>query len=332
MNDTLIYRTYFSVGRFHWIFIYSSGPIVYAIGLLISAVTGDFSKFITDYPWVCLAIAITMATLGIRLAEIHGRSTIAIRSALNITDEEFRKLLEANIRRLGSGRNVVFGLAFLPALFWALTQRLWWRGYTQPAVFDIYYLTILSIILLTYAGFMFSAAVSCNQNVYMICERTPTNREYLLNEGLPILKRCWGGLILRSSMLALVMSTLTNAPILLYSGSVGLLANLGMALALTTLIFVVPHYMFHRLLERAKEETLTDVSEKLKRLGTAEQPSKGDAWDLNSVKTMLDKIYLTQYEIALRTRRTWLADLEMVVGLLAVVSSLQGILNVLVQH
>jgi hypothetical protein len=328
MSRVLVHRLYLWTGRYSWI----PGPIVYAIGLLISAATGNLATFVTDSPWACLAIAIAIGSTTPHLAEMHGRDTIAIRRCLNITDEEFKKLLETSIHRLASARNMVFGLVFLPALLWALTQRLWWGGYSQPVVFDIYYLAVLVIILLTYATFMFAGAVSCNQNVYILCERTPLDREYLLEEGLPTLKKQWGGLILRSTIIALIMSSLTSVPILFYSGSVGLLANLGMALTLTGLIFVAPHYMFHRLLERAKEETLVEISEKLNRLKADEQLGSGNTWNLDSVRTMLDKIHLTMYQGMLRTRGTWLLDPAMVVELLAVVASSQEILNLLVRH
>ena len=68
------------------------------------------------------------------------------------------------------------------------------------------------------------------------------------------------------TVLALVMSALTNVPILLYSGSMSLLMNLAIALTLTALIFVVPHYMFHRMLERAKDEMMVEVSERRRAL------------------------------------------------------------------
>ncbi len=322
------YRLYFRSERYPWV----PGLVVYTVGLVISATAGDLFRFVTDPPWACLSIAVTIASMSVRRVEIQGRATLAIRKCLDITDEEFGKLLEANIRRLGSMRNVVLGLAFLPALLWALTQRLWWGTYAQPSVFDIYYLALLAVILMTYANFMFGAAVSCNQNVYNICEKTPIDREYLLDEGLPILKKQWGGLILRVTVIALVMVTLTSVPILLYSGSVGLLVNLGMALTLTALIFVVPHFIFHRLLEREKDEGLFEISEKLKKLKSYEEPNEGDAPDMNSMRRMLDKINLTQRLEALRSRGTWLVDSATMVEVLAVVASSQEILNLLVHH
>ena len=165
---------------------------------------------------------------------------------------------------------------------------------------------------------MFGAAVSCNQNVYAICEKTPINSEYLLDEGQPIFRRLWGGQILRITALALVMSALTNVPILLYSGSTSLLMNLAIALSLTALIFVAPHYMFHRMLEKAKDETLAEVSERRRKLRSDGPIGKGGAKSVDDVGRMLDVIYLTQYEGVLVNRNTWLVDLEVVVELLVV--------------
>ena len=312
------------------------GPIIYAFGLLLSTATGNLTRFLTDYPWGCLVIVITLAIWAApRLTERHGKCTIAIRKALNITEEEFNTLLEGNMHRLVSGKNLVFGLTFLPALLWAFTQRLWWREYSQPVLFDAFYFVILVFILGYYASTMFGAAMSCNQNVYTICEKTPINADYLLDEGQPILRRLWGGQILRITALALVMSALTNVPILLYSGSTSLLMNLAVALTLTALIFVAPHYMFHRMLERAKEETLAEVSRRRRTLRSEEMPGRGDAQSVDDIGRMLDMIYLTQYEGVLANRNTWLVDLEVVVELL-VVGSLHvifmEILNIIAHH
>jgi len=128
------------------------------------------------------------------------------------------------------------------------------------------------------------------------------------------------------------MSALTNVPILLYSGSTSLLMNLAIALTLTTLIFVAPHYMFHRMLERARDETLSEVSERRRALRSNGQSSKVGAQSVDDVGRMLNMIYLTQYEGVLGSRSTWLVDLEVVVELLVVGSlhvTFMEILNIL---
>ena len=311
------------------------GPIMYAVGLIIAIVTGNLTRFIGDYPWACLTLVITIAIWSSpKLIERHWKYTIMIRDVLKITDEEFNALLEKNIRRLFSGRNVIFGLAFLPGLLWAFTQRLWWREYSHPALFDFYYLVTLVFVLLYYASIMFGAAVSCNQNLYTICENTPINSETLLDVGQPIFKRFWGGQILRITTLALIMSALTNVPVLLYSGSTGFLLNLVIALTLTVFIFVVPHVMFHRMLERAKEEVLEHVSQRRRslrnnvRFGSVIE-------DAENVGRMLDIIYLTQYEGVLENRGTWLVNLEVIMELLVVGSlhvTFMEILNILMHH
>lgn len=295
------------------------GPVIYTAGLLLALATGNLARFLIDYPWACLIAVIALAAWAIPLlSERHRRYTIAIRRILNTKDDEFAAMLENNMRRLTGARNLVYGLVFLPALLWAFTQRLWWQEYSQPALFDGYYLVILAFILPYYAGTMFGAAVSCNQNMYTIFEKTPINREYLLDEGQPILRRLWGGQILRVTALALIMSALANVPVLLYSGSTSLLMNLAIALALTTLIFVVPHYMFHRALERAKEDTLTEVSHRKRALQSSVQTTERNTQSAEDVGRMLDLIYLTQYGGVLRNRSTWLVDLEVVVELLVV--------------
>lgn len=329
MRGSLLLRIYFSVP---WVI----GPIIYIVGLLLSTTTGNLTRFLTDYPWACLVIVITLATwVNTRLVERHEEFTIAIRKVLNITDEEFKALLESNMRRILSGKNLILGLIFLPALLWAFTQRLWWHEYTQPALYDVYYLVILVFVVWYYASTMFGAAVSCNQNMYTLFEKTPINQEYLLDEGQPILRRLWGGQILRVTALALAMSALTNVPILLYSGSISLLLNLTIALTLTTLIFVVPHYIFHKMLERAKEDTLTEVSERLRALRSDGQAGKGGTHSVDEIGRMLDVIYLTQYEGVLSNRGTWLVDLEVVVELLVVGSlhvTFMEILSILARH
>jgi hypothetical protein len=182
---------------------------------------------------------------------------------------------------------------------------------------------------------MFGAVVSCNQNVYTMCMKTPIDTEYLLDEGQSIFQRLWGGQILRVTVIALIMSALTNVPILLYSGTTSLLINLAIALTLTALIFVVPHYMFHSMLEKAKEEMLTQVVERRRALRSDMKPSKGDTQIINDVERKLDVIYLTQYEGAISNRSTWLVNLEVVAELLVVGSlhvTFMEILNIVAHH
>jgi hypothetical protein len=221
------------------------------------------------------------------------------------------------MRRLLTTKNLVFGLIFLPALLWAYTQRLWWADYFQPTFFDFYYLVILVFILLYYAGMMFGAAISCNQNVYTMCMKTPINMEYLLDEGQPLFQKLWGGQILRVTIIALVMSALTNIPIMLYSGNTSIIINLAIALTLTAFIFIVPHYMFHNMLEKAKEEMIHKISEERRMLAFHEEKQKG-VRTIDDVGRMLDVIYLTQYEGIVSNRSTWLVNLEVVAELLVV--------------
>jgi ABC-type multidrug transport system fused ATPase/permease subunit len=183
---------------------------------------------------------------------------------------------------------------------------------------------------------MFGAAISCNLNVYRLCEKIPIDHEYLMNEGQLLLRGLWGGLVGKSTAVALILSALTNVPIIIYSGGMSLFLNLAIALVLTILIFIVPHYMFHRLLERAKEEMLSKVLSIRKKfsLDSIEDLGRGTD-DQRSVGDMLELIYLTQYEGDLTSRSTWLFDLEVVVELLVVGSIhviFMEILTMLTQH
>jgi len=140
-----------------------------------------------------------------------------------------------------------------------------------------------------------------------------------VNEGQSLLRGHWGGLVGRATAVALILSALTNVPIIIYSGGMSLFLNLGIAMVLTILIFIVPHYMFHRLLERAKEEMLSKVlsiRRKL-RLGSIEDLGRGTDVQRN-IGDKLDLVYLTQYEGDLRSRSTWLVDFEVVLELLVV--------------
>jgi hypothetical protein len=240
-----------------------------------------------------------------------------MRNAFNVTDAEFGVLLEGNMRRLLSGKNFLFGLTFLPALLWAYNQRLWWHRYAYPSLFDVYYLLILAFVLMYYGSMMFAAAVSCNMNVYNFCMKMPINPEYLLEKGYQVLRLYWGGQILRVTIIALIMSMLANVPILMYSGSASLILNLAIALTLTVFIFVVPHYMFHRLLERAKENVLTKVSERRHALMSRDTPNDNPT-SSDDFGRMLDLIYLTQYEGVVSNRSTWVVDLAVIVELLVV--------------
>ena len=77
--------------------------------------------------------------------------------------------------------------------------------------------------------------------------------------------------------------------------------------------------MFHRLLEKAKEEMLSKVRSIRRRLSldSIEDLGRGTD-DQRNIGVKLDLIYLTQYEGNLARRSTWLVDLEVVVELLVV--------------
>ena len=296
------------------------GIIIYIVGILISLFTGDLARFLSDYPWAFFSITIMIgAWANPYFYERHMECTKSVRHIFSVSDETFETIFEDNMRNLRSPRNLMFGLIFLPALLWALTQRLWWEGYNNSFVFDVYYLFVLAFIFIHYASLMFGAAISCNLNVYRLCEKIPINYEYVVNEGQSLLRSLWGGLVGKATAVALILSALTNVPIIIYSGGMSLFLNLAIAMVLTILIFIVPHYMFHRLLERAKEEMLSKVLGIKRRLGfnTIEDLGR-DMDDKRSVDDMLDLIYLTQYEGDLRSRSTWLVDLEVVVELLVV--------------
>ena len=299
--------------------LWTVGLILYAAGVLISLYTGDLKRFLLDYPWACFSVVYMIgAWVGPYFTERHRMSTISIRNAFSVSDEEFEEVLGSNMRRLTQWRNVLFGLIFLPTLLWAWTQRLWWQGYNRPFFFDLYYLLILALMFPIYASLMFGAAFACNFNVYKLCEKIPIDSEYLLDEGQPILRRSWGDLVEKAMVVTLIMSALTNVPILLYSGEMRSFLNLGLALALTTLIFLVPHYMFHKMLERAKDEMLSRVLRLRGKLGFGrlEELSRSTSSE-RKTDEMLNLIYLTQYERSLRSRSTWLVDLKAVAELLA---------------
>jgi len=296
------------------------GIIIYIIGVLLSLFTGDLARFLRDYPWALFSIAIMIgAWANPYLYERHMNCTKSIRNIFSVSDKAFETLFEDNMRNLTHPRNLIFGLIFLPALLWALTQHLWWQGYNNSFIFDVYYLLVLAFIFITYAGLMFGAAFSCNLNVYRLCEKIPIDYEYVVNKGQSLLRGLWGGLVGKSTAVALILSALTNVPIIIYSGGMSLFLNLAIALVLTILIFIVPHYMFHRLLERAKEYMLSKVLSIRRRLNldSIEDLGKGID-DQRNIGDMLELIYLTQYEGDLRSRSTWLVDLEVVVELLVI--------------
>jgi hypothetical protein len=93
--------------------------------------------------------------------------------------------------------------------------------------------------------------------------------------------------------------------------------------------------MFHRMLEKAKEEVLANVSERRRALRSNVQSGREGTQIIDDVGRMLDMIYLTQYEGVLGNRSTWLVNLEVVVELLVVGSlhvTFMEILNILVHH
>jgi hypothetical protein len=150
-------------------------------------------------------------------------------------------------------------------------------------------------------------------------EKTPIDYEYTMNEGQTILRSIWGGQLARVTAVALIMSALTNVPILLYSGGLSLFLNLAIALSLTVLIFLTPHYMFHRLLERAKEEMLSKVLNLRSKIDISRLEDLGRSMDKEGkIDNMFQLIYLSQYEAGLRNRSTWIVNLEVIMELLVV--------------
>lgn len=300
-------------------FFWTAGPILYLIGVILSLFTNNLESFLLDYPWACFLLAFTLGTWVLSyFQESHKRATIAIRNIFLVSDEDFEEIVRTNMKTLTRLRNLVFGFVFIPILLWAWTQRLWWLDYNSPLLFDLYYLIIVAFVLPAYSGIIFGAVVACHLNIHRLCERIPINSEYLLEEGRLIIRRLWGGLIAEVTVVAFIMSALTNVPILLYSGEIRSLLNLGLALALTIIIFLLPHYLFHRMLERAKGEVQKRILEHKNKLGSWQlEDVVGKIAEQESIK-MLNLVYLTQYEWNMRAKSTWLVDLKAVTELLVV--------------
>ena len=185
----------------------------------------------------------------------------------------------------------------------------------------MYYFVVVIWVFTAYAAIIFSAVVACHLNIHRLCEKIPLNPEYLVGEGYPILRRSWGDLIIRVTIIAFIMSALINVPILLHSGALGPFLNLALAFGLTVIIFLFPHYMFHRMLEKAKDEMLLRVQGYRKDLGMVGlEQFRGSGNDNLQISKMMNLIYLTQYEWTLQNRSTWLVDLKAVAELLVVAS------------
>jgi hypothetical protein len=302
--------------------LWTVGPVLYVVGILLAFLTGNLEKFIFDYPWASLVIAYMIGSwAGSHLGKIHRRCTLSIRKAFAISDAEFNEILEINMRRLNNWRNLIFGLIFMPTFLWAWLFRLWWHDYNNPVFFDVYYVVVVIWVFITYAAIMFSAVVACHLNIHRLCEKIPINSEYLVGEGYPILRRSWGDLIIRVTIVAFIMSALINVPILLHSGALGSFLNLVLAFALTVIIFLFPHYMFHRMLEKAKDEMLSQVQEYRKTLGVVGVDQFGSSGNEDmKISKMLNLIYWSQYEWILQNKSTWMVDLKAVVELLVVAS------------
>ncbi|MFQ5831851.1 MAG: hypothetical protein ACE5H4_04035 [Candidatus Thorarchaeota archaeon] len=250
--------------------------------------------------------------------ESHERATLAIRSAFLVSDEEFEEIVRTNMKRLTNLRILVFGVIFLPIMLWAWTQRLWWVDYNSPILFDMYYLMLVAFVLPAYAGIMFGAVVACHLNIHRLCERIPIDSEYVLEEGRPIIRKLWGDLVVGVTVVAFIMSALTNVPVLLYSGEIRSFLNLALALFLPIIIFLFPHYLFHRMLRRAKDEMQTRILEQKKKLGPWHLEEIVGSMDEQKTTEMLNLVYLTQYEWNVRSKSTWLVDLKAVTELLVV--------------
>ncbi len=298
------------------------GPILYLVGVLIAVISGNLENFLFDYPWASFIVAYMIGSwAGPHLGERHRRCTRSIRKAFSVSDEKFEEIVEENMRRLSHPRNLIFGLIFVPTLLWAWVFRLWWYDYTSLIFFDVYYLVVVVWVFIAYAAIMFSAVVACHLNIYRLCEKIPLNSEYLMGEGYAILRQSWGDLISKITIVAFIMSALINVPILLHSGVLGSLLNLVLAFVLTVIIFLFPHFMFHRMLGKAKKELQLRIQNDRKNLGVIglEQFESSEV-ETSKVLKMLNLIYLTQYEWTLQNRSTWLVDLKAVAELLVVAS------------
>ncbi|MFW9890391.1 MAG: hypothetical protein ACFFER_19610 [Candidatus Thorarchaeota archaeon] len=311
-------------------FLWILGPVLYITGIVLSILTDNLVSFLIDYPWACFLFAYTIGTWVLPpFAKLHESATHAIRNAFLVSDDEFDEIVRTNMERLNRLRNLVLGLIFLPIMLWAWTQRLWWLDYNSPLIFDLYYLLLVVFVLPAYSGIIFGAVVACHLNIYRLCERIPVDPKFLLEEGRPIIRKLWGGLIARVTVVAFIMSALTNVPILLYSGETRSLLNLGLALTLTITIFILPHYLFHRMLERAKDEIHAEVVEHKKKLGLWQWEPPASSIDEKETLRMLSLVYLNQYEWNMSAKSTWLVDLKAVTELLVVATMHFVLLEVL---
>jgi hypothetical protein len=289
-----------------------TGVILYSIGVFISLSTGNFLKFIFDYPWIIYSIYIIIGVWATtHFLKEHRKSIYSIRSYLLITDEDFDKFITVVNKRLSSLYSIPFSLMFFPILYWVSLNRLWWHDYNGVILYDFYSWLIFACVLIVNGIGIWVGCVAYNLNYRDICGKIPLNKEDLLFNRFEPLNKYFGRFCLKITLIYLIFSTLSNLPIVLLTTTYGAMMNFFVAFFLTFVVFIIPQVLFHNLIMMIKKEEKENIKKLYKKNSLSITDNVQDKKAIyKNIHNTLSLIQLSLYRQDVDKMREWLIDLR----------------------
>jgi hypothetical protein len=281
--------------------------IPFAVGLVTAAGTGDLSLFLSEPRWILMSLfGLLSGTAAIYAVRGFDSALCEARSLILLNDSDFGRL-RGDLRRLITSNFywlVVAGwmiFSFVHVLL--LRQPTWWtRGalYHYPLLLDMCGLLTQSWNGCVLGGmFMFMVPLTLNLAYSRIC------RPGMFSDGVaaPAERKALSAFTRLITVNTLAAAVLSAVAIAIWaqipSKYVVYLPLVGSAMMFLPAA-IVPHWLFHQPLSRARQAKLEMVGQEIDRIGSEDaQPSIGDLVALHK---------LLREESRIEAVRTWLVD------------------------
>jgi hypothetical protein len=290
--------------------------LLYTVGLATAAVAGNLGLFLAEPRWILINLfgfvngtAITYAVRGFDSALSNARSLSTL------TDDDFQQM-RVKLSRLMTSKFywllVAGWLLFSFTHIVLLRQPAWWTrdGYNLPLVIDV-----LGFLIQGWNGcvlggmFMFIVPIGLNLAYWRICRPGFFRPEVATPAGTKALSS-FARLITGCTLAAVILSALAiSIWAQIPSRYVVYIPLVGSAfMFLPTAI--IPHYLFHGAVSRARKQRLEAIAAEIQALGTDQgEPSIRDLVALHK---------LLREEIKTEKGRNWLVDVRTAIELLLV--------------
>ncbi|MCW4031941.1 MAG: hypothetical protein NWF08_00930 [Candidatus Bathyarchaeota archaeon] len=249
------------------------GLFLYLLGIPFMIVTDNLLPFLSEPRWIL--VAIFGAICGVSVIFVYRRFSDSINEIKHLFEskDKFQKTKDKLMGRLTNKVYwiiVVFWIAMNSLVFTESMIRLfWWRSYHQPYIISSYYfIEALWPVILLSSIFTYMIPFGLTWAYRDLCLRTSFKKDALVSEWMEPFKG-FKNLITLTMFAAVVYSLF---PLVIWSPTMketawGYVPYVAIVIVLIPTV-LLPHYYFHKLFSKVKENRLKDFRNELLKFST----------------------------------------------------------------